>query len=59
MAEDQVANGEKELLRTIFIQSMVPSALLGVGKGDDEPPLTTDHRSDVRSLTILLAAGFC
>jgi hypothetical protein len=47
MAEDQAANGPNELLRTIFIQSMVPSSLFGQGKGDDEPPLTTDHRNDV------------
>ena len=46
-AEDPVANGPNELLRAIFIQSMVPAAHLGKGWGSDEPPLGSSHRSDV------------
>ena len=46
-AEDPVANGPNELLRAIFIQSMVPTEHLGKGWGSDEPPLGSSHRSDV------------
>ena len=44
---DPLANGPDQLLRTIFIQSMVPTSLLGRGHGEDEPPLGSSHRSDV------------
>ena len=44
---DPQANGPNQLLRTIFIQSMVPSVLLGRGHGENEPPLGSSHRSDV------------
>ena len=46
-AEDPVANGPNELLRAIFIQSMVPAEHLGKGWGSDEPPLGASHRADV------------
>lgn len=39
--------GPDQLLRAIFIQSMVPSRLLGRGHGEDDPPLGSSHRSDV------------
>ena len=32
----------------VFVPEITPpSSLLGKGKGEDHPPLTTDHRSDV------------
>ena len=46
-AEDPLANGPNELLRAIFIQSMVPAEHLGKGWCSDEPPLGSSLRSDV------------